>query len=78
MIEPIDGEMVDANKVETALKTIGVALRDDVTGEFRNLGDVLLEVSSKWDSLSINQQRYISTIAAGSRRNDSCPLLSAA
>ena len=60
--------MVDANKVETALKTIGVALRDNVTGEFRNLGDVLLEVSSKWDGLSINQQRYISTIAAGSRQ----------
>lgn len=68
LIEPIDGEMVDANKVETALKTIGVALRDNVTGEFRNLGDVLLEVSSKWDGLSINQQRYISTIAAGSRQ----------
>lgn len=60
--------MVDANKVETALKTIGVALRDNVTGEFRNLGDVLLEVSSKWDGLSVNQQRYISTIAAGSRQ----------
>lgn len=60
--------MVDANKVETALKTIGVALRDNVTGEFRNLGDVLLEVSSKWGGLSINQQRYISTIAAGSRQ----------
>lgn len=68
LIEPIDGEMVDANKVETALKTIGVALRDNVTGEFRNLGDVLLEVSSKWDGLSVNQQRYISTIAAGSRQ----------
>lgn len=67
LIEPIDGEMVDANKVETALNTIGVALRD-TSGQFRQLDDVFLEISQKWDTLDVNTQRYIATIAAGSRQ----------
>ena len=58
---------VDANKVETALKTAGVALRD-TTGQFRDFDDVILELSSKWDDLDRNTQRYIATIAAGSRQ----------
>lgn len=58
---------VDANKVERALKTAGVALRD-ASGQFRDFDDVILELSSKWDSLDRNTQRYIATIAAGSRQ----------
>lgn len=67
LIEPVDGEIVDANKVETALRTIGVSLRD-VNGQFRDLDDVFLEISQKWNSLDTNTQRYIATIAAGSRQ----------
>lgn len=67
LIEPVDGEMVDANKVETALNTIGVALRD-TSGQFRQLDEVFLEISQKWNSLDVNTQRYIATIAAGSRQ----------
>ena len=58
---------VDANKVERALKSAGVALRD-ATGQFRDFDDVILELSSKWDGLDRNTQRYIATIAAGSRQ----------
>ena len=58
---------VDANKVETALATASVALRD-ATGQFRDFDDVILELSSKWDGLDRNTQRYIATIAAGSRQ----------
>lgn len=58
---------VDANKVETALKTAGVALRD-ANGEFRDLGDVLMELSSKWDTLDSNTQKYIATTAAGTQQ----------
>jgi hypothetical protein len=54
----VDGETVSANKVETALKSVGIQLRDS-TGEFRNLDDVLLELSQKWDTLSNSQQRYL-------------------
>ena len=67
LIEPVDGEIVDANKVEAALRTIGVSLRD-TEGQFRNLDEVFLEISEKWDGLSTNTQRYIATIAAGSRQ----------
>jgi len=66
-IGEIDGEVVDANKIETALRSVGIALRD-TQGQFRDLDDVFLELASKWDSLDKNTQRYIATIAAGSRQ----------
>ena len=58
---------LDFNKVDKALKTVGVALKD-TTGQFRNLDDVFLELSGKWASLDRNTQRYIATVAAGSRQ----------
>lgn len=63
----VDGEQVDANKIETALKSVGVALRDS-NGEFRKLDDVFLDLAKRWDSLTVNEQRYIATMAAGSRQ----------
>ena len=66
-IGEVEGEIVDANKIETALRSVGVALRDS-SGQFRELDEVFLELSSKWDGLDTNTQRYIATIAAGSRQ----------
>lgn len=66
-IGEVDGEIVDANKIETALRSVGVALRDS-SGQFRDLDEVFLELSKKWDGLDTNTQRYIATIAAGSRQ----------
>lgn len=63
----VDGEQVDANKIETALRSVGVALRDS-NGEFRKLDDVFLNLAKRWDSLTVNQQRYVATMAAGSRQ----------
>ena len=63
----VDGEEVSVNKVEAALRSAGVALRD-VNGEFRDLDDVFLELSSKWNGLDIMTQRYVATMAAGSRQ----------
>ena len=60
-------EDLDYNKVDTALKTVGINIKD-ATGQFRNLDEVFLELSSKWDTLDRNSQRYIATIAAGSRQ----------
>ena len=65
-IGEVDGEVVDANAIEGALRSVGVALRDS-TGQFRDLDDVFLELSSKWNSLDMNTQRYVATLAAGSR-----------
>ena len=61
----IDG--ASANKVEAALATIGIALRD-TAGEFRPLQDVMDELGMKWNTLTRNQQAYIATVAAGSRQ----------
>lgn len=66
-IGEVDGEMVDTNKIETALKTAGVELRN-AQGEFRNFDDVIIELAGKWDSLDVMTQRYIATMAAGSRQ----------
>lgn len=67
LIGEVDGEIVDANKIETALRTIGVALRD-TNGQFRDLDSVFLEIAQKWNTLDTNSQRYIATMAAGSRQ----------
>ena len=66
-IGEVDGEIVDANAIETALRSVGVSLRD-ASGQFRALDEVFLELSSKWNTLDKNTQRYIATIAAGSRQ----------
>lgn len=58
---------LDYNKVDTALKSVGISLKD-ASGQFRNLDDVFLELSQKWNTLDRNSQRYIATIAAGSRQ----------
>ena len=68
LIGEVDGEVIDANKIETALNSIGVALRDNLTGQFRDLDDVFLNIAQKWEGLDTNTQRYIATIAAGSRQ----------
>ena len=66
-ITEVDGEEVDYNKVDTALKSIGVSLKD-TNGQFRNLDQVFLDISQRWDSLTQTQQRYVATQAAGSRQ----------
>lgn len=66
-IGEVDGEIVDANKVEAALRSVGIALRD-TQGQFRAADEVMLEVAKKWDTMSVMQQRYIATTAAGSRQ----------
>lgn len=58
---------LDYNKVDTALKSVGVSIKD-ASGQFRDLDDVFLELSQKWNTLDRNSQRYIATIAAGSRQ----------
>ena len=59
---------VNANDVEKALKKADVALRD-TEGNFRNIGDVIMELSAKWDTLDTNTQKYIATMAAGTQQS---------
>lgn len=59
---------VNANDIEKALKKANVALRD-TEGNFRNIGDVIMELSAKWDTLDTNTQKYIATMAAGTQQS---------
>lgn len=62
-----DGEAIAFNKVDTALQSIGISIKD-AQGQFRDFDDVIFELSEKWDSLDKNTQRYIATIMAGNRQ----------
>ena len=66
-IAEVEGEEVSYNKVDTALQSIGVSLKD-ANGQFRALDQVFLDISQKWNTLSQTQQRYVATTAAGSRQ----------
>lgn len=55
------------NRVERALNSINVDLRD-VTGQFRNLEDVLIDVGMKWKDLDSLEQAYLATALAGTRQ----------
>ena len=62
-----EGEAIDYNKVDTALKSIGISIKD-AQGQFRDFDEVIFELSEKWDTLDKNTQRYIATIMAGNRQ----------
>lgn len=62
-----EGQEMSLNKVDKALKTVGITLQDE-TGQFRSFTDVITELAGKWDSLSANTQRYIATVMAGNRQ----------
>jgi TP901 family phage tail tape measure protein len=55
------------NRVEKALDSIGVRLRDS-SGQFRNLENVLTDVGEKWTTLTSIEQAYIATSLAGTRQ----------
>lgn len=61
------GEEINVNKVQKALRAAGVDMTKFFTGE-EGLDQVFLNLSKKWDSLDITTQRYIATLAAGSRQ----------
>jgi TP901 family phage tail tape measure protein len=53
----------DLSNVETVLRGLGIELRDGVDS-FRNFGDVLDEVASKWETYSEVEQRALATAFA--------------
>lgn len=63
----VDGEDVAFNKVDTALKSIGISIKDSA-GQFRDFDDVIMELAKKWNTLDNNTQRYIATVMAGNRQ----------
>lgn len=62
-----EGEEIDVNKVSVALRSAGINMNEYLTGA-KGLDDIFIELASKWESLDMIQQRYIATMAAGSRQ----------
>lgn len=62
-----EGEEININKIDAALKTVGISLKDFLTGS-KGIDDIFLELASKWNTLDLATQRYIATMAAGSRQ----------
>lgn len=65
--EDEEGEAIDINKIDAALKSVGISLKDFLNGK-KGIDDIFLELASKWDTLDLATQRYIATTAAGSRQ----------
>lgn len=66
----IDDETGESlNDVETVLGELGIKLRD-LDGQFRNSGDVLDEVASRWESFDSVAQHAIATAFAGTRQQE--------
>lgn len=65
--EDENGEEIVVNRVDKALQTAGISLKEFVAGN-KGLGEVFVELSKKWGGLSTAQQRYIATQAAGARQ----------
>lgn len=62
-----EGEVMSLNKVDKALQSVGISLKD-AKGQFRDFDDVILELAESWDTIDTNTQRYIATVMAGNRQ----------
>lgn len=62
-----DGE--DLSDVEKVLKKFNIKLRDS-KDEFRNFGDVIDEVASRWNTFTTVEQRAIVTAMAGATQSE--------
>ena len=65
--EDEEGEIIDVNKIQTALRSVGISMEGFFSGT-EGLDSVLLKLAEKWGSLDFETQRYIATMAAGSRQ----------
>jgi len=72
LIDPESSE--DISNVETTLSGLGIKLRDS-NSEFRNFGEVLDEVASKWSSFSSVSKAAVASSFAGTRQVDKFRIL---
>jgi TP901 family phage tail tape measure protein len=62
-----DGVVTPLNKVDEALRSVGVALTDH-EGQIRDMQHIFNELGAIWDDLDRNTKSYLATIMAGSRQ----------
>lgn len=64
-----DEDVKAISKIEEAYKSVGIEIRKNAT-EFRNLDDILYELSGKWSTLTDIQKSNISYLSAGVRQTN--------
>jgi hypothetical protein len=57
-----DATAEEVSAAEKAYGQIGIQLRDSITNEFRDIPDVLDELSAKWGNLNSVQRSYITEV----------------
>lgn len=62
-----EGEAIDVNKIQTALRSVGISMTGFFEGT-EGLDSIFLKLAEKWNTLDFTTQRYIATMAAGSRQ----------
>lgn len=62
-----EGEDIDVNRIQAALRTVGISMEGFFAGT-EGLDSILLKLAEKWQGLDFETQRYIATMAAGSRQ----------
>ena len=62
-----EGEEIDVNRIQQALRTAGISMTGFFEGT-EGLDSILLKLAEKWNVLDFETQRYIATMAAGSRQ----------
>ena len=65
--EDEEGESIEVNKIDKALSSVGISMDAFFAGT-EGLDQVLMRLAEKWDTLDFTTQRYIATMAAGSRQ----------
>lgn len=64
-----EGQEISLNKIDKALKSIGVSIKD-ANGQLRDMDDVVLELGEKWNTLNRNEQRFVATAFAGNLQSN--------
>ena len=64
-----EGQEISLNKIDKALKSIGVSIKD-ANGQLRDMDDVVLELGEKWSTLNRNEQRFVATAFAGNLQSN--------
>lgn len=62
-----EGEDIDVNKIQAALRSVGISMEGFFAGT-EGLDSILIKLADKWEGLDFETQRYIATMAAGSRQ----------
>ena len=65
--EDEEGEAIDVNKIQAALRSVGISMEGFFAGT-EGLDSILMKLAEKWGDLDFETQRYIATMAAGSRQ----------